>query len=252
MSGKLNQEEYEALHEHNVIERIDPPPKRKISLSYLSPSLIALPDLVYPASLVSVEALEFIGLNRDTAQRIFDNLKSAQIDDQEDEEEAELPSFVREHLTQRNIKFGNLPTADALTSIVLTTNTITAILNPEFREVFGTETPFYWAFDTLRMRFNHVLLVEDKIKKSAERALLAKRQREQPNVKDLFGGKEVLSSQSSGMTRSGIRAGSFHLPRASARNTLHLGLINVRHRRHRKQGNFLLCLYQFSATNSQR
>lgn len=157
MSGKLNQEEYHVLHQHKLVERIGPF-ERKISSSYLSPSLVALPNLVYPASPVSVEALEFIGLNRYAAQRIFDNLKSAQVDDQEDEE-AELLSIIRGHLTQLNTKFENLPTADAFTNVGLTEDTIAAILNPEFRDVFETETPFYWAFDMLRMRFNHVPLV---------------------------------------------------------------------------------------------
>lgn len=167
---------------------------RNVSTNWTSPP-IDLPDLVYSAFLVNVEALEFIGLDRNAAQRIFDNLKSAQIDDREDEEEAKLPWFIRGHLPQLNTRFENLPTADAFTSVGLTADTIAAILSPTFRETLETQTPFYWAFDTLRMRFNYVLFVEEKIKKSAERASFAKQQKKNPKGEDIFGGKEAQLSQ---------------------------------------------------------
>lgn len=73
-------------------------------------------------------------------------------------------SFIRGRLTQLNTRFEYLPVADAYTSVGLTADTIAAVLNLGFWE------------------------------KSAESALLAKRQKKRPKMENLFGGNEAQSS----------------------------------------------------------
>ncbi|USP75515.1 hypothetical protein yc1106_02789 [Curvularia clavata] len=95
MSDNLNDEEYAALQEHRLIERINPN-QRKISSSYLSPPAssagspsssassvgrkifaswasrpVTSPDLLYPALPLSIATLEFIGLNRDAPHHMI-------------------------------------------------------------------------------------------------------------------------------------------------------------------------------------
>ncbi|EOA83114.1 hypothetical protein ACJQWK_00599 [Exserohilum turcicum] len=249
MSGKLNDQECAALQEYGLLQLVENPNKRKISSSYLSPptsssgstvssstssvgrvvsaSWASPPahstHLVYPASPVSVDALEFIGLNKDAAERVFASFQSMQID--KDEEEAAFPTFIEGHLRQLYTNaLEDLSTVDAFTRVGLTADTIAAILDPKFQEVFETRSPFYWAWDTLRMRYNHVLLVEERVQKSAAKAVLAKKGKKRAKVEDLFGGEKAQASQSSGSqthattgtTRSGVNSSSPHLPTTCA------------------------------------
>lgn len=212
MAVNLTNEEFTALQEYGLLQVHDNPNMRKISSYYRSPpaplpassaassstsvrptvtvSWASPPPasptyLVYPASPVSIEALEFIGLTKDAAEEVFANFQLGKAE--LDEDDAAFPAYIKGHVKWMDSEdFEDLSTEEAYTKIGLSAKTINAILDPRFEEVCGTESPFYWAWDTLRMNFNHLLMVEERIRKTAKKAVLAKEQGKSLKVEKLF------------------------------------------------------------------
>lgn len=69
----------------------------------------------------------------------------------------------------------NLPLDQALYQMGLTLATSNAILDPRYAQVRGTETPRFWARETVRVNWNTLVLLNSQLKAAARRSQTTKK-----------------------------------------------------------------------------
>ena len=184
----LSEEEWQSLEQQNVVQRsTSVPGKCTVSGSFLSlsvqsdyasiPSSVATfsyrgftaapRDFELPTATKSAEALEFIGFTPEAAHEIFQRylFRSDPSINPYD-----LIDFAYGQVGQlKNPKFEDLTPREALTRIGLTAEKQDALLDPEFSEILGTWSLYYWVEDTLKINYDSLLLLHQRLKNSAQR-----------------------------------------------------------------------------------
>lgn len=128
------------------------------------------PPLKLPQFMESAAAFEFLGYTRSTAEELFTNYMAR--DDPEYN-----PYGVLEYATGHLYRLSchvleyDIQPAAAMEACGINEETRTTLLDPKFADMFGTETMRYWVEDTMKMRFNTLDKLLDRIKLYATIAL---------------------------------------------------------------------------------
>ncbi|CAG8910004.1 unnamed protein product [Penicillium egyptiacum] len=196
----FSQEQIRCLEEENVFlqvpQAITQSGKRKVSATFTPPrssssssSSVSIETRGFqdgivqtfdiPTSDESVEVLEFIGFSADTAIDLYS--RYANRPDPEENPDS-LFDYACGHLASLNTqRYEEMGTRQALIAVGLTTKLVEAILDPAFTDVFGTQSPFFWAKDSVATNYatlrNHQrLLASFATQQMARKTKSSKRQ----------------------------------------------------------------------------
>lgn len=155
-----------------------------------------------PRYLHSVNALELIGFETETANAIFANW--ARYDDMPEE----LLDFALAHLDMlRTERYRAYSTVDALRRLGINSKTRDAITDPDYAQISSTQTLHYWVRDTIRGNYRSLVEHHDRLMECANPAKRKEKSRESsPGVLD----PAVQLSEISVTTN--VVSQSFHLP----------------------------------------
>lgn len=203
MASSLTPEQESALEEVRLIFKPTTSGKRKVSAALLSP-----PDSAYssgassksgsvrfqsfsssssdltldlPETANSIEGLEFIGFDHKTATHVFrtyDKYKSIESDDDD------FFSFVHGHIIMINSsKFAGSSERESMTNLGIRQAVQDAILDPNFTQVYNTETLEFWIEDTLKVNYATLLRLLGRLQDQANIELSKKTKKQKKRAK---------------------------------------------------------------------
>ncbi|KAJ5173710.1 uncharacterized protein N7500_001641 [Penicillium coprophilum] len=136
------------------------------------------PDVIHtfdiPIAIESREVLEYIGFVPEVSRVIYDRYRKRPDSEQNPDD---LIAYVSGHLSALKLsQYDNMSPKDALRDIGLNQEIQGAITDPEFSQIFGTESLFYWAKDTVEINYA-ALLSKQKVLESYANHLLAQKEK---------------------------------------------------------------------------
>ena len=151
-----------------------------------------------PLEEVSVSALEWIGFNNETAEKIISHYASRPDPDQNPDE---LLDYVYSHVRGKSQQ-QDRPAIETMASMGLRQDFQNALTDPRFESIQGTETLRFWIEDTLRINYLTMIVLQGRLKKTAELIKAGKKKGKRaslPHAASIFQ-PEASSSQSPSTT----------------------------------------------------
>jgi len=145
-----------------------------------------------------VSALEWIGFNNETAEKIISHYASRPDPDQNPDE---LLDYVYSHVRGKSQQ-QDRPAIETMASMGLRQDFQNALTDPRFESIQGTETLRFWIEDTLRINYLTMIVLQGRLKKTAELIKAGKKKGKRaslPHAASIFQ-PEASSSQSPSTT----------------------------------------------------
>ncbi|KAJ5212321.1 uncharacterized protein N7498_003967 [Penicillium cinerascens] len=155
------------------------PPRSMSSSSTLSASMEtwgfqsnAIQTFDIPMAEESVEALEFIGFVAGAARLIYDRYLNRPEPDRNPDD---LMAYACGYITSLKLsRYDNMSPREALRQIGLNRQIQEAIPDPRFSHVFGTQTLYYWAEDTVKTNYAALFSRQSMLKSYADQRMTHK------------------------------------------------------------------------------
>ena len=238
-NDNLSHEEVQALEEDLcIIKSATRQGKRKVSGALLSPpdsdcfssssssspavsirhsSLRASADITFelPISSISSAALEFIGFNSETAEKIYARWLSRPTPNNNPDD---LLNYVYGHILMLHLEsFRNYTPREALGVVGLASWLQDAILDTKHSAIFATETLSYWLKDTLKINYHtldHLLI---RLKRYGVRSVARRNKFKRGKIEGAFHPTVATPAEEDDSSRPyatlNVEPGSFGLPR---------------------------------------
>lgn len=210
--GDFTYEEVQFLEHNNVFKAKTSAGKRKVSTSLLSPpastgsvssssasSATASVRMLsfkseqmlqgsfeIPTSAISVDALEFIGFSQATAKTVYERFINRP------DPNINIDSFLDYATSQVQqiwaLKTNGYTDREAMAGVGLTTDFQDRMLDPDFTEVYETETLLFWVRDTLGIGYAALEQLQERLKHHVK-VMKAKKKAKRASVQGTFPGE---------------------------------------------------------------